>query len=204
MAAQELKAAVGTAVTVSCDGTYQQRGFQSKNGVVSVLSVNGKNSKVIDMPVLSNHCYQCKKQKKKRQAAGFEIWKRQHKNSGECDQNHTGSAAAMEPAGAETAFRRSQQLHGLQYVNFLGDGDSKTFSSLKNAFPAVYPAVKIQKLECCGHVQKRMGRHLTNRVTALKTHIFQHSGKTVKGIGGKGGLKKKKQLSKFKVIMVLL
>ena len=156
------------------------------------------------MPVLSNHCYQCKKQKKKRQAAGFEIWKGQHKNSGECDQNHTGSAAAMEPAGAETAFRRSQQLHGLQYVNFLGDGDSKTFSSLKNAFPAVYPAVEIQKLECCGHVQKRMGRHLTNKVTALKTHIFQHSGKTVKGIGGKGGLKKKKQLSKFKVIMVLL
>ena len=132
-----------------------------------------------------------KKQKKKRQAAGLEIWKQQHKNSGECDQNHTGSAAAMEPAGAGTAFRRSQQLHGLQYVNFLGDGDSKTFSSLKNAFPAVYPAVEIQKLECCGHVQKRMGRHLTNKVTALKTHIFQRNGKTVKGIGGKGGLTKK-------------
>ena len=76
VAAQELKAAVGTAVTVLCDGTYQRRGFQSKNGVVSVLSVNGKNSKVIDAPVLSNHCDQCKKQKKKRQAAGFEIWKR--------------------------------------------------------------------------------------------------------------------------------
>ena len=97
----------------------------------------------------------------------------------------------MEPAGAETAFCRSQQLHGLQYVNFLGDGDSKTFSSLKNAFPAVYPAVEIQKLECCGHVQKPMGRHLTNKVTALKTHVFQCNGKTVKGIGGKDGLTKK-------------
>ena len=47
VAAQELKAAVGSDVTVSCDGTYHRRGFQSKNGVVSVLSVNGKNSKVI-------------------------------------------------------------------------------------------------------------------------------------------------------------
>ena len=110
------------------------------------------------------------------------------------DQNHTGSAAAMEPAGAETAFCRSQQLHGLQYVNFLGDGDSKTFSSLKNAFPAVYPAVEIQKLECCGHVQKCMGPHLTNKVTALETHVFQHNGKTVKGIWGKGGLTKKAML----------
>ena len=36
-----------------------------------------------------------------------------------------------------------------------------------------------------------MGRHLTNKVTALKTHIFQHNGKTVKGIGGKDGLTKK-------------
>ena len=73
MAAQELKAAVGTAVTVSCDGTYQRRGFQSKNGVVSVLtlSVNGKNSKMTDVPVLSNHCDQCKKQKKQKAGSRF-------------------------------------------------------------------------------------------------------------------------------------
>ena len=29
---QGLKGAAGTAVTVSCDGTYQRRGFQSKIG----------------------------------------------------------------------------------------------------------------------------------------------------------------------------
>ena len=112
---------------------------------------------------MSNHCDKCKKQKKKRQAADFYVWTQQHKNKGDCDhQNHTGSASAMEPAGTATAFCRPQQLHGLRYVNFLGDGDSKTYSSLKNAFPPVYPDVGIQKLECCGHVQKRMGRHLTN------------------------------------------
>lgn len=190
-AAQEVRvAAGGDDVTVSGDGTYQRRGFQSKNGVVTMLSVNGRNSKVIDTEVLSNHCDSCKKQEKKKQGQELEQWRVVHEGRGECMKNHDGSAAAMEPAGAEAIFRRSEELHGLRYVNFLGDGDSKTYTNLKNADPEIYDNIHIEKLECCGHVQKRMGRQLTNKVAELKSKSFVHNGKTVKGIGGKGKLTK--------------
>ena len=51
---------------MSGDGTYQRRGFQSKNGVVTVLSVNGKRSKVLDCETLSNHCDACQKSEEER------------------------------------------------------------------------------------------------------------------------------------------
>jgi hypothetical protein len=97
----------------------------------------------------------------------------------------------MEPAGALEIFKRSEQLHGLRYVSFLGDGDSKSYTSVSNAEPPVYNDVDILKLECCGHVQKRMGRHLTNKVNELKKETFRHNGKNVQGIGGRGCLTKK-------------
>ena len=71
-AAEEARQAYGGGdVTVSGDGTYQRRGFQSKNGVVTVLSVHGKRSKVLDCETLSNHCDACQKSEKKR--AGVEL-----------------------------------------------------------------------------------------------------------------------------------
>lgn len=61
----------------------------------------------------------------------------------------------MEVRGALEVFRRSEDLHGVRYLRFLGDGD----------FKAAYgEGVDIEKLECIGHVQKRMG----NRLIALK------------------------------------
>jgi hypothetical protein len=66
MAANEIRAAGNSSdITVSNDGTYHRRGFQSKNGVVTTLTVNGKDSKLLDTHVMSNHCDACSKQKKK-------------------------------------------------------------------------------------------------------------------------------------------
>ena len=81
-----------------------------------------------------------------------------------CDKNHVGSAGKMEPAGTDVIFRRSEELYNLRCVNYLGDGDSKSFFALKNANPPIYDGVELGKLECCGHVQKRMGRQLMNKV----------------------------------------
>ena len=189
-AAEEARQAYGGGdVTVSGDGTYQRRGFQSKNGVVTVLSVNGKRSKVLDCETLSNHCDACQKSEKKRAGVELERWKTHHQETGQCDKNHVGTAAAMEPAGAVNIFSRSEEKYGLRYVNFLGDGDSKTYTTLKNE--QIYENVTIAKLECCGHVQKRMGRQLTKKVDELKKQTFNHNGKTVRGIGGQGKLTKK-------------
>ena len=47
-------------VTVSCDNTWQRRGFQSKNGDSTVLSVSDKiPAKVIDVHCASNFCHKC-------------------------------------------------------------------------------------------------------------------------------------------------
>lgn len=154
----------------------------------TVLSADKQNSKVIDTVVMSNYCDACAKNKKKRTEEGFNGWKLTHAPA--CDKNHVGSAGSMEPAGALTAFKRSETLHELKYVSFLGDGDSKSFSSVSKAEPPIYENVKIEKLECCGHVQKRMARQLTNKVAALKKETFRQNGKTVTGIGGKGRLTK--------------
>ena len=186
-AAEEIRTVAGNDITVSSDGSWQRRGFQSKNGVVTTLSVNGKSSKVIDSHVLSNYCDACAKHKKKTAAGAEDVeWGVTHERY--CDKNHEGSAGKMEPDGTQVIFRRSQEKHNLRYVKFLGDGDCKSYSNLKNADPPIYDNIEIEKLECCGHVQKRMGRQLMNKVQEMKQKTFQHNGKATKGIGGRGGL----------------
>ena len=147
---------------------------------MTVLSVNGRNSKVIDTETLANHCDACAKHKHKKGVAEFEQWHKTHTQRKMCEKNHTGSAGSMAPAGTETIFCRSVTKYGLRYTSYLGDGDSKLYSRVKNAQPPVYDNTDITKLKCCGHVQKRMGCYLTNKVSELKNAPFVHTGKTVK------------------------
>ncbi|GBM67591.1 hypothetical protein AVEN_120609-1, partial [Araneus ventricosus] len=58
------------------------------------------------------------------------------------------------------------------YSQYYGDGDSKGFEEVKN----IYGNSSVEKLECIGHVQKRVGGCLRK----LK--------KNEKGLGGKGKL----------------
>ena len=176
--------------TVSCDGTWQRRGFSSKNGVATVLSVNPNGpAKVIDVDISSNHCDACAKARKKYDADQFAAWYTKHEPA--CAKNHEGSAGQMEPRGMLRVFRRSEEKHNLKYSGYLGDGDSKSFSAVANVDPPVYTDVEIVKLECCGHVQKRMGKRLLDKVVELKSKRFKEGRKSYKGIGGAGGLTKK-------------
>ena len=56
----------------------------------------------------------------------------------------------------------------MRYMNFYGDGDTKSFYAIEN----IYPERTVRKYGCVGHVQKRMGK----RLRQLR--------KTVKGLGG--------------------
>lgn len=49
--------------------------------------------------------------------------------------NHSGSAGKMEVDGIIEMSKRSQDLHGAMYENYIGDGDSKTFKNLLNQNP---------------------------------------------------------------------
>ena len=67
----------------------------------------------------------------------------------------------------------SVSTHNLQYTEFYGDGDSKSFSVVEDIYKKDY-GKDVQKKECVGHVQKRLG-------TALRKLK-----KETKGLGGKG------------------
>ena len=90
----------------------------------------------------------------------------------------------MEPAGMVKLFKRSQELYGMRFKGYLGDGDSKSYTTLAEADPPVFKDVGIEKLECCGHVQKRMGKRLLGKINQSKGKVFQHGNKKAKGIGG--------------------
>lgn len=175
---------------VSFDGTWAKRGFTSLTGVVFVISVD--TGEVLDYHVLSKACQKCAL--KKTQCEGddgqFEEWRREHLASGECDINFTGSSPAMEAEGAVILWKRSIELHNIRYKWMVSDGDSKAFNSVEN----VYDGCKVVKLDCVGHVQKRMGKHLMNLKAQTKGKLEDG-----KPIGGKGRLTegKIKQLQKY-------
>ena len=66
----------------------------------------------------------------------------------------------METVGAITFFQRSIEKYNLRYLKFKGDGDTESFVKVVEAKP--YGDMTIKKLECVGHVQKRLWTRLRN------------------------------------------
>ena len=166
-AADELRKAEGDDVTVSCDGSWRRRGFSSKNGIATCLTVSKKvPAKVIDTEVLTNYCDGCAKIKSRKK--GKELEKSMENHVKVCKKNYCGAAGGMEPAGMVKIYRRSEELYGVRYTGYLGDGDSKSFKTVASADPPVYKDVEIEKLECCRHVQKRMGKRLLDKISQCK------------------------------------
>jgi len=58
---KEVEATGSRDITVSGDGTWQKRGFQSRNEVVTVIGValNNKINKALDVQTLSTVCQVC-------------------------------------------------------------------------------------------------------------------------------------------------
>ena len=88
---------------VSCDGTWQKRGFSSQNGCVSVISID--TGKVLDLEAMSKASKQCQLHSHLDKDSGeYQLWRADHNN---CTANFQGPAPAMEPEGTERIFRRS-------------------------------------------------------------------------------------------------
>ena len=96
----------------------------------------------------------------------------QWRNSHICKFNYVVTAGGMQTEGAKRVFQRCFEEYNLCYVEYLGDGDSKSYLSIKN----VYEGLEIKSLECVGHYQKGIGTRLRN----LKSKE--------KGLRGRGGL----------------
>ena len=110
------------------------------NGVVTVISVD--NRKILDSEPMSRRCKACaiKIIENNNDPLAFKLWRESH----ECKINYESSAPSMEPAGALKIFQRSIKNRGLRYIDYYGDGDSKSYSTVKN----VYKPHEIEKFEC--------------------------------------------------------
>lgn len=188
-AKEEINLNNSTDITVSGDGTWKTRGHSSQIGVCVVIGA--LTGKVIDAEVLSLSCKGCEAYKGPYSGADFQKWNDNHAPL--CLKNHSGSSGKMECDGMVTIFQRSQSERGVRYTNYIGDGDSKTFLSISESKP--YGDTAVTKLECVGHIQKRMGTRLRN----LKKEIGSKKLSDGKGLSGKGRLTDKiiNQLSTY-------
>lgn len=164
-------------LTVSGDGTWKTRGYSSRFGATSIIG--SETGKVIDRYVTSSYCKGCESGKDIANKDNYLKWKKNHDEV--CSKNHTGSSALMEVNGIVNMFSRSEEKYGVRYVNYIGDGDCKTFSSIASNNPYDTPVTKI---ECVGHIQKRMG----SRLRKLKTEFRGKKLIDKKPLSGKGRL----------------
>ena len=62
-------------------------------------------------------------------------WKANH----QCNLNYKGSSPIMEKVGAVKMFERSVETRGLYYTSSYGDGDSKSYSGVKDIYGPTKP-----------------------------------------------------------------
>ncbi|GFU63431.1 uncharacterized protein TNCV_44771 [Trichonephila clavipes] len=148
-------------VPVAIDGTWQ------KGVILLSMAVSVDTGKVIDAEILSRKC-----------SCHFNG----NLHSDECSANYFGNSGGMEVEGALRIFNRSEVLHNLRYTQYLGDGDSKAYKAVLESKP--YKDVNIEKLECVGHVEKRMGTQLR----ALKLKLKGKKLEDKKSLGGRNRL----------------
>lgn len=94
----------------------------------------------------------------------YNHWLEDHKEN--CSANHKGSSGKMEVDVVVEMFRRSLSTFAVRYKNYIGDGDSKTYSGILKAEP--YGNIEVGKKKCIGHVQKRRDsrvRECVNKTT---------------------------------------
>lgn len=142
---------------VSGDGTWKKRGFSSLFGVFTLILIAIK--KCVGMKVKSSFCQECKKNKLPKNSPEYLKWWKNHES--ECSKNHEGSAGAMEPAAAIELFKESVEKNDVKFPIYVGDGDSSTHKNIVDAKPYGDELI-VEKRECVGHVQKRMGTRLRN------------------------------------------
>ena len=71
----------------------------------------------------------------------------------------------------------SAETRKLRYTQYIGDGDSKAYLDIVKNDP--YPGTAVEKLECVGHIQKRVSNRLRNLRNTMKAPLAD--GKTLRG-----------------------
>lgn len=110
-------------------------------------------------------CYKCRgKSNLNVNFQKFIDWMKSH--GPKCIANFDESSKAMEDQGAVDMWGRSIEKHSLPYVDFLA-GDCSCHRDLVKSKP-YGDEVTVQKVECVGHIQTRMGGPLRGKKEDMK------------------------------------
>lgn len=163
-------------IHVSSDRTWMTVGHSSKIGAVTTIGMN--TGKVLDTEVKSKMCKSCEYwAKQDPNTEKYRNWAATH--DADCTMTHEGSSGSMEASGTCAIFGRSVELYNLRYTGFVGDGDTNTYKKVCDSKP--YGDMNIDKLECVGHVQKRVGTRLRSLKKSTKEAL--PDGKKLSGKG---------------------
>ena len=70
----------------------------------------------------------------------------------QCFKNWSGSSTSMEADIIATGFRLSETMHGVRYIQVIGDGDSSVFYTIQTTIPSY--GRDLAKIECANHAIK--------------------------------------------------
>ena len=151
-----------TSCAVTLDGTRMRRGFSSLFGVFSCISWD--TGLVVDADVLSKFCQGCslarsRFEQGKMTHGQYVEWQEAHRQ--ECSSTVDCSSPAMESKAAAMLWKQSEKVLGLKYSTFIADGDSKSYTAVREANPhGGDESGQFVKEECVEHVQMRLSTAL--------------------------------------------
>ena len=153
------------AITVIVDGGWSKRShrhsYNAKSGVAIII---GKRTrKLLYIGVRNKFCSSCSKGISEDKHTCFKNWDE--------------SSSQMEADIILEGFKQAEEVHGLRYIRFIGDGDSSVHSTLVVGVPVW--GKDIQKMECANHCCKCYR-------SSLEKLVQSHS-----EYRGKGGLTQK-------------
>lgn len=128
-------------IMVVCDGTWAKRSYRkkysSKSGAAVIIGF--KTQKVLYLGIKNKYCATCDKAKYENLSPPEHL----------CFKNYTGASTGMEAAILVEGFKRSEEMYGIRYSHFIGDGDSNVYKRILETFPYRKP---VQKIECKNHL----------------------------------------------------
>ena len=100
---------------------------------------------------MSKKCKGCSLWANEKNSPGYQEWLTNHV----CQVNLSRSSGSMESTGIANMFKRSITKNNIRDTNYIGDGHSSIFNTIKESKP--YGNTIITKLECVGHAEKHLG-----------------------------------------------
>ncbi|XP_063376826.1 uncharacterized protein LOC134664153 isoform X3 [Cydia fagiglandana] len=148
-------------IEVEVDGGWAKRSYgHNYNSASGMACIIGKNTKkCLYIGIKNKYCYHC------------HLYEKDNKDvpPHKCFKNYQGSSTGMEAEILVEGFQKSEEMHGVQYLSFIGDGDSSVFAQLNEK---VSYGQKIRKTECKNHVIKNYTSKLYKILPDTKLPLY--------------------------------